>query len=223
MPFVVEGNPVPRVPATELPSLITQAPDSSSPIYAYNDLEFNFSVIIPQTWDLTYMGNPTVGSAGVFLYLDGVPYYTYDTSTIPPQYTAVFANLTQQQHTVWIDVYCILYANDSTVSVNQTLIFTIDAHTQTIAFQEDPVATTSPGWRPAIAPPFAMPTLSPTVTSTPNPTFSETLTNKTDKEVFQISFLSELAIATIIILALFLAVALISRRRLRLIDRQASV
>jgi len=81
---VVEANPVPRVPATELPTLITQAPDSSSPIYAYNDLEFNFSVIIPQTWDLTYMGNPTVGSAGVFLYLDGVPYYTYDTATIPP-------------------------------------------------------------------------------------------------------------------------------------------
>jgi len=68
-----------------------------------------------------------------------------------------------------------------------------------------------------------MPTLSPTVTSTPNPTFSETLTNKTDKEVFQISFLSELAIATVIILALCLVVALISRRRLRLIDRQASV
>lgn len=224
MPCGVEADPIVYTPATELPTLTTQTPEPSSPIYANNDLELNFTVIIPQSWDIYYHGIPTVGTAEIFLYLDGVSYYDYNSAYTPLQYTAVFTNLTQQQHTVWIDVYCYLLANGSDVSVSQTLTFTIDAHTQTIAFHEDPVVTTSPGTRPTVAPTlFNMPTLNPTATSTPNPTYSETPTNKANKEVFHISFLSELALVTAIIIALCLVVALILRRRSILIGRQTSV
>lgn len=221
MPWVVQANPRPIYPTNELPTLTVQTPEPSSPLYANNTLELHFNVTLPQSWNSYYHGEiPNVATAETFLFLDGVlarvSPQTYDTVQ---QYTAVLANLTQQQHSVWIDIYCHILYTGSNVSVGQTLTFTIDAQAQTIAFHEDPVVTTSPGTRPIV--PVSLPflTLNPTVTPTPNPTSTETTPTETspglatDNGVFQIGFLAELAIATTIILALCLVVALISKGR----------
>jgi len=114
---------------------------------------------------------PTVGIAQIFLFLDGVIKQAYPwTQNNVDQYTAVFTNLTQQRHTVWIDVYCKIFSQSDgfNTSISQTLNFTIDAQAQTIAFHEDPVVTTRPGTRPTVVPPLPLlPTLNPTATSTP--------------------------------------------------------
>ncbi|MCL4429304.1 MAG: hypothetical protein M1167_00995 [Chloroflexi bacterium] len=176
MPWVAEANPIPYpdTPSTELPILTVQTPNPSSPIYAGNNLELSFNVTKPQSWDSYYHDMiPTVGKAQIFLYFDGELKHAYPwTQNTVDQYTAVFANLTRQQHTVWIDVYCDVFAGTDgyNASVSQTLTFTIDAQTQTIAFHEDPVVTTRPGTRPTYVPPNPpMPTLNPTATPTATP------------------------------------------------------
>ena len=178
MPWVAQANPVPysSTPVTEFPTLTLQTPEPNSPLYANNTLELNFNVTKPQSWNSYYQGVvPLVGQAGVLLYLDGEIKQTYSaTHNTLDQYTAVLANLTQQQHTVWIDVYCSIVGGPDapfTASVSQTLTFTIDAHAQTIAFHEDPIATTRPGTQSTVAPSPPPPT--PTPTSTPTPTVPE--------------------------------------------------
>jgi hypothetical protein len=174
MPWVVQANPVPynSEPVTEFPILTIQDPKASSPIYADNTLELHFNVTKPPSWSSYYLGEiPTVGEFAVYLYLDGEMKHTYPwTHNIVDQYTVVFENLSQQQHTIWIDIYCnVVGAPDApfNASVSQTLTFTIDAHAQTIAFQEDPVATTRPGTQSTIAPGPPAPTATPIPTPTP--------------------------------------------------------
>ena len=149
MPLPVQANPSPdqSVSTTELPTLTVQTPDSSSPLYANNTLELNFTVTKPQSWDSYYQGIiPTVGEAVIYLFLDGVMNRAYPwTQNNVDQYTAAFTNLTQQPHTLWIDIYCYIYSDGSNDSVSQTVTFTINAQTQTISFSESPVETNSPG------------------------------------------------------------------------------
>src|SRR5665647_664967 len=94
----VEGNPIPYpdTPTTELPTLTVQTPEPSSPLYANNTLELNFTVVKPQSWNSYYHGMiPTVGIAQIFLFLDGVIKQAYPwTQNNVDQYTAVFTNLT---------------------------------------------------------------------------------------------------------------------------------
>jgi hypothetical protein len=79
--------------------------------------------------------------------------------------------LTLQQHTVWIDVYCDVYAaiGGYNASVGQTLTFIIDSQAQSIAFHEDPVATTKPGTRPIVTSGIPFLILNPSVTPTVTP------------------------------------------------------
>jgi hypothetical protein len=111
---------------------------------------------------LAQVGPPT------YAYNDVDQRFEIDTT---PEYTAVLGNLTQQQHTAWIDVYCDVYAGTGgyNASVGQTLTFTIDSQAQTIAFHEDPVATTKPGTRPIVLSFLPFLILNPSATPTPNP------------------------------------------------------
>ena len=178
MPRAVQANPAPypSVTSTELPTLTVQAPEPSSPFYANNTLELNFNVTTPQSWNSYYLSVPTVGLAQIFVYLDGVskqvlhPGIQQNFDVILTS-TVVFANLTQQQHTAWIDVYCYIYGDGYDASVSQTSTFTIDSQEQTIAFHEDPVATTRPGTQSTVPPSPPPPTATPT--STPTPTVPE--------------------------------------------------
>ena len=173
-PWAVRGNPIPypATPSTELPDLTVQNPDAASPLYANNTLELHFNVTKPQSWNSYYHNAaPLVGVAWVYLYLDGVINQTYPAKyDTLDQYTTVLANLPQQQHTVWIDVYCLLYSQlgFSNASVSQTLTFTINAQAQTIAFHKDPVVTTRPGTQSTVAPSPPPPTATPTTTPPPN-------------------------------------------------------
>ena len=115
---IVQANPVPypSTPTTELPTLTVQTPEPNSLLYAKNTLELHFNVTKPQSWNSYYLGEiPLVGVAWVYLYLDGEMKQTYSaTHNTLDQYTAVLANLTQQQHTVWIDVWCEILAGPHT-------------------------------------------------------------------------------------------------------------
>ncbi len=174
---VVDANPIPypATPSTELPDLTVQNPDATSLLYANNTLELHFNVTKPQSWNSYYHNvAPLVGVAWVYLYLDGVINQTYPAKyDTLDQYTTVLANLTQQQHTVWIDVYCLLYSQlgFSNASVSQTLTFTINAQKQTIAFHEDPIVTSRPAIDSTVAPSPPPPT--PTPTTTPTSTVPE--------------------------------------------------
>jgi hypothetical protein len=217
MPWGVQANPIVH-PTNELPTLTVQTPDSTSPYYAANALELNFTVTKPQSWNEYQYGTiPEVGFAQTFLYLDGELTQAYPwTSNTTDQYSVVFTNLTQQQHTVWIDVWCHIEYDGSNASVSQTLTFTMDSQAQTIAFHQDPITTTKPGTRPIIVPPNSpMPTLPPISTPTPThtSTSSETSTTNASNNVFHISFLSELLIALTIILAFCSVFVSVLRRR----------
>src|SRR5665647_161294 len=174
---VVYANPIPYpdTPTTELPTLTIQTPAPSSLSYADNTLELHFNVTKPQPWNSYYLDEiPLVGVAWVYLYLDGVMKQTYSaTHNTLDQYTAVLANLTKQQHTVWIDVWCEIPPDFTNASVSQTLTFTIDAQAQTIAFHDDPIVTIRPGTQSTVAPSPPAPTVTPTPTPTPTvPEFS---------------------------------------------------
>jgi hypothetical protein len=194
---IVKANPIPYpdTPTTELPTITVQTPEPSSPLYANNTLELYFNVTKPQSWNSYYHNAaPLVGVAWVYLYLDGVINQTYPAKyDTLDQYTTVLANLTQQQHTVWIDVYCLLYSQlgFSNASVSQTLTFTINAQKQTIAFHEDPVVTTRPGTQSTVAP--SPPPLTPTPTSAPTPTVPEF------PETLAITFLAIMALVVAVV------------------------
>ena len=140
VPWVAEANPIVQ-PTNELPTLTVQTPEPSSPYYAVNALELNFTVTEPQSWNAYQYGTiPEVGYAQIFLYLDGALIHAYPwTYNTVDQYSAVFTNLTQQQHIMWIDVWCFIEYDGSNASVSQTLTFTMDAQAQTITFHQDPV------------------------------------------------------------------------------------
>ena len=218
VPWVAEANPIVQ-PTNELPTLTVQTPEPSSPYYAVNALELNFTVTEPQSWNAYQYGTiPEVGYAQIFLYLDGALIHAYPwTYNTVDQYSAVFTNLTQQQHIMWIDVWCFIEYDGSNASVSQTLTFTMDAQAQTITFHQDPVETTRPGTCPTyvpINPPMATLPPIPTHTPTPNSTSSQTPTNVApNSDVFRISFLSGLVIVAAIILVFCLVFVLILRRR----------
>jgi hypothetical protein len=171
MPWITEANPIPYPdsPTTELPTLTVQTPEPNSLSYVDNTLELHFNVTKPQSWNSYYLGDiPLVGMAWVYLYLDGAVKQAYSaTHNTLDQYTAVLANLTQQHHTVWIDVWCEIPPDFTNASVSQTLTFKIDSQAHTIAFHQDPVATTRPGTQSTVAPSPPPPTATPIPTPTP--------------------------------------------------------
>jgi hypothetical protein len=147
---VTKANPMPYppTPSTDLPTLTIQTPENNSDTYANNNLELNFSVTKPDSWD-SYGGMlimPAVGSYVVWVYLDGtLKYYSLNLGSpgiFVTTYIAVFKNLTAQQHTITLSILATTYYGDSPLkyesNINQTAFFSIDADSKTIWFVMEP-------------------------------------------------------------------------------------
>ena len=176
---LANANPIPypSAPNTELPTLTIQTPESQSLLYANNSMAMNFTVIQPDSWLFYYNGFfPYVGRCYVYVYLDGSSKQAFPSTQVKVNdYTLEFSNLTSDQHTAKIDVYCLTFSQIGTYqsNVTQTVTFTINSNSQTTSFYANPV-TTIRGPYPSAAPIASTnpsPSLSPT--STPTPTVPE--------------------------------------------------
>lgn len=172
---LANANPIPypSTPNTELVTLTIQTPESHSTLYANNSMVMNFTVIQPDSWLYYYNGFfPYVGRCYVYVYLDGSFKQAFPSTQVKVNdYTVEFDNLSSNQHTAKIDVYCLTFSQIGTYqsNVTQTATFTINANSQTISFYENPVMTIR-GPFPSEAPIASTnppPSLSPTSTPTP--------------------------------------------------------
>ncbi len=148
---IIKANPIPYPPApsTDLPTLTIQTPENNSDNYANNNLELNFSVTKPDSWD-SYGGMlimPAVGSYVVWVYLDGtLKYHSLNLGSpgvFVTNYIAVFKNLTAQLHSIKLSILATTYYGDSHLTyesnINQTAFFSIDADSKTIWFVMEPL------------------------------------------------------------------------------------
>ncbi|MCW4004400.1 MAG: hypothetical protein NWE95_10865 [Candidatus Bathyarchaeota archaeon] len=69
---LVTANPVPypTEPSQEFPVLDIKSPKSGE-VYTVTDVDLNFTVTKPESWDRYWMGLPVIGSYSVGVYLDG--------------------------------------------------------------------------------------------------------------------------------------------------------
>ena len=203
---VAKANPIPYPPApnTELPTLTIQTPENYSATYANSTLELNFTVTKPTSWNSYHMGFiPTVGQCWVYTYLDGILKQGFPSvTTTVMNCTAIFKNLTTDQHTARIDVYAMTYYahyNETNYpqgrgsyqsNVTQTILFTLNADSQTLLFKEYPavitrgvVTTIGPSSSPSPTPShLQLPTPTQTLTPTPSPAPTQTGTQSTTPE-----------------------------------------
>ena len=196
---VVKANPMvhPTSPNTELPTLKIHQPQNYSTTFVYNTLELNLDVNTPTSWNSYKQpyGFPEIADYWLFVYLDGTLNYSSYNSGLPDtfayNYTVVFNNLTAELHSAKIELFVRAFYyitnpslnystsyRDYKSNVTQTVLFQIDAKSQTIMFTESPAVITREPY-PSLNPnpslsasPSPSLTLSPSPSPTPTPTES---------------------------------------------------
>jgi hypothetical protein len=108
---LAKANPVPypSTPNTDLPTLTVQTPQNHSDIYAENSFILNYSVTKPDSWNNYHLGIPVIGNYVVFVYLDNNLLdtfidYPYPYEYMTRNYSVVLNGLTNEWHTLKIDV-----------------------------------------------------------------------------------------------------------------------
>jgi hypothetical protein len=171
---IVGANPVPYPPTPneELPTLVIYAPETYSVSDGKYSLDFHFTMLNPEAWDVYHMGFfPYVGRCSVSVYLDGAWKKDYEGTSAPVNnYTVVFSNLTSDQHTVEINLHAMTFSEIGTFrsELTQKAFFKINPASHTISFREDPITITRGEY------PSPSPTASPKPTLTPESTPEQT-------------------------------------------------